>query len=91
MQSNSLFLCASKKKKSVLIIQYVTHHIKTGHLSITERIVIFLLFERAFYQLQKKKKKNILMCKLDAALQFYGQKLTLNSFYFLCFFPTQVD
>ena len=28
-----------------------------------------------------------LMCKLDAALQFYGQKEVLISFYFLCFFP----
>ena len=32
-------------------------------------------------------KRMLLMCKLDAALQFYGQKYILLSFYFLCFLP----
>ena len=29
--------------------QYVTHHNKTGQLSVTKKNVIFLLSERAFY------------------------------------------
>ena len=33
-------------------LTYVTHHNKTGQLSVTKKNVIFLLIERAFYQLK---------------------------------------
>ena len=48
---------------------FVTSHNKTGQLSVTKKNVIFLLSERAFYY----SKMIPLICKLDAALQFYGQ------------------
>ena len=46
LKFTNLFSFLSNKPKNV------TRHNKTGHLSFTKKIVIFLLSERAFYQLK---------------------------------------
>ena len=58
---------------------------KSENLSFSKNTVIFILSERAFYQL----KDDTSHVQLNAALQSYGQNL--NFLLFSLFFPTQME
>ena len=56
--------------KQILLIIYVTRHNKTGQLSVTKKKWYSFYLKEHFII----SKMIPLMCKLDAALQFYGKK-----------------
>ena len=62
---------------------FVTHLGKTGHLSLTKQKCYIPYLKEQFVSW----KMIPLICKLNEALLFYGQKFTSISFYFLCLFP----
>ena len=78
--SRSMFAICSR---SSMLFKYVTRHNKTGHLSLTKKIVIFLLSERAFYQL-KDDTSHVIGCSIE----ILWSKIDLYFFFiFFVFFP----
>ena len=66
---------------------YVTRHNKTGHLSLTKKIVIFHSSERAFHQL----KDNTSHVQMGFSIAILWSKIDLNFFLFSLFFLMQMD